>query len=67
LSGYGNTEYLKIVSVYDLKRLRRIYDGKVRRPVDLLVVTLRIATNPFQLQIDKAQVVLALRNVRPQP
>jgi len=67
LSGYGNTEYLKIVSVYDLKRLHRIYDGKVRRPVDLLVVTLRIATNPFQLKIDKAQVVFALRNVRPQP
>jgi hypothetical protein len=65
--GYGNTKYLKIVSVYDLKRLRRIYDGKIPRPVDLLVVTLPIATNPFQLQIDKTQVVFALRNVRPQP
>jgi len=48
-------------------RVIRIYDGKVRRPVDLLVVTLRIATNPFQLEIDKAQVVFALRDVRPQP
>jgi hypothetical protein len=55
------------VSVDELKWLRRIYDGKISRPVNLLVVTLRIATNPFQLQIDKAQVVFALRNVRPQP
>jgi hypothetical protein len=55
------------VSVHELKRLRRIYDGKIRRPVDLLVVALRIAANPFQLQINKAQVVFAARNVRPQP
>jgi hypothetical protein len=47
LSGYGNTKYLKIVSVDELKWLGRIYDGKISRPIDLLVVTLRIVTNPF--------------------
>jgi hypothetical protein len=52
------------VNVFDLKRLCRVYHGKIRRPSDLLVVTLRIATNAFQLQIDKAQVVFALRNMR---
>ena len=47
------------MSVHELKRLRRIYNGKIRRPVDLLVIALRIAANPFQLQINKEQVVFA--------
>jgi hypothetical protein len=63
LPGYSNTKHLEIVSVCDLKRLRRIYDGKIPRPVDLLVVALRIATNSFQLQIDKAKVLIPLPNV----
>ena len=31
------------------------------------MVTLRVATNPVQLQVDEAQIVFAVRNVRPQP
>jgi hypothetical protein len=54
LSGYGNAKNFEIVGVCDLKWLCRIYDGKIRRPSDLLMVALRIATNAFQLQIDKA-------------
>jgi hypothetical protein len=53
LTRYRKTDYLKVVSVCDLKWFRRIYDGKIRRPVDLLVATLRIATNPSSCRLIK--------------
>jgi hypothetical protein len=55
------------VTVCDLKWLGCVYDGKIPKSADLLVPTLLVATNPFQLQIDKAQIILAVGDVRPQP
>ena len=67
LTGHSKTKYPKIVTVRDLKWLRCVCNGKIPKSADLLVVTLLVATHPFQAQIDKAQIILAARDVRSQP
>src|ERR1700730_7729054 len=48
-------------------RLSSVDDGEISRPADLLVTTLRVAAHPFELKINEAQVVRAVRDVRTQP
>src|ERR1700731_4030590 len=45
----------------------RVDDGEISRPADLLVTTLRGAAHPFEVKINEAQVVRAVRDVRTQP
>jgi len=64
LSRYGKAEQFEVTAVGDLERLRRIRKRQIPRRTDLLVATLRGTSQPFELEVDKAEIIRAQSNVR---
>lgn len=64
LLGYGKAEQFEVVTVGDLERLCRIRKRQIARRTDLLVAALRGTSQPFELEVDKAEIIRAQGNVR---
>jgi hypothetical protein len=63
-SRHSKAEQFEVVAVADLERLCRIGKRQVTGRTDLLVASLRGASQPFELEVDKAKIVRARGNVR---
>jgi len=61
MSRHGKAEQPEIATICDFERFGRIRDGKISGPAGLLVTALHVAAYPFELQVDEAKIVLALR------
>ena len=64
LPRYGKAEQSEIVAVGDLERLCRIRNRQITRRTDLLAAALRGTSQPFELEVDKAEIIRAQSNVR---
>src|SRR5271154_5326442 len=67
MSRHGKTEQREIATVGDFERFGRIRNRKISGSTGLLVTALRVAAYPFELQVDEAQIVHALRYMGTQP
>ena len=63
-SRHGKAEQFEVVAVGDLERLCRIRKRQITRRTDLFVAALRGTSQPFELEVDKAEVIRAQSNVR---
>src|ERR1700732_2317958 len=64
LSRYGKAEQFEVLAVGDLERLCRIRKRQITRRTDLLTAALRGTSQPFELEVDKAEIIRAQGNVR---
>ena len=64
LSRYGKAEQFEVLAVGDLERLCRIRKRQITRRTDLLAAALRGTSQPFELEVDKAEIIRAQSNVR---
>ena len=63
-SRYSKAKEFEVTAVGDLERLRRIRKRQITRRTDLFVAALRGTSQPFELEVDKAEVIRAQSNVR---
>src|ERR1700732_5262035 len=61
---YGKAEQFEVVAVGDLERLCCIRKRQVTGRTDLFVTALRGTPQPFELEVDKAEIIRAQSNVR---
>jgi len=67
LSRYGKAEQFEVAAVGDLERLCRIRKRQITRRTNLLAAALRGTSQPFELEVDKAEIIRAQGNVRSEP
>ncbi len=64
---HGKAEKFEVAAVGDLERLCRIRNGQITRRTDLFATALRGTPQPFELEVDKAEIIRAQGNVRSKP